>query len=238
MESQNEAILFALNRVDLTWTTLGKPLEGFRFFPYLAQPAAIATGAFFSGLIRSVKVKRPYIPILNVATIALIGGLLIWGIVVPYKLDVKLQTSGLTVKEYDAALWYKSISAEDSRIAADYYRAQMFSGVSGGKALDGGMFPLRNVDLPYISVPATVQDDLYVLYNTKDPKEASDLAKRYGVTHVFYSKNMESYGNLLSSYRPASQYGVPISLEKFEDTQFFRRVYEDDLGGVIIFEVL
>jgi hypothetical protein len=201
IESQNEAILFALNRVDLTWTTLAKPLEGFRFFPYLAQPASLAIGGLFFSL-------------------------------------VKFQTSGLLTSEYEAALWYRANVKSDSRIAADYYRAQMLSGVTGGKALDGGMFPLRNVDLPYISVPAVVQDDIYVLYNTSDPGKAHELARKYGVTHIFYSRNMETYGNLLSNHRPASEYGVPIDLGKFLDPLFFKVIYQNDGGSVKIFEVV
>ncbi|MFQ5800105.1 MAG: glycosyltransferase family 39 protein [Candidatus Hydrothermarchaeales archaeon] len=238
IESQNEAILFAVHRVDLTWTTLGKPLEGFRFFPYLAQPVAIAIGAFFSRLSDASFLKSIERTKLQALMVLLMGSAFLWGITGLYHIDVKFQTSGLIPQEYKAALWFRENSNNNSRIAADYYRAQMFTGVTGGKAIDGGMFPLRNVDLPYISVPATVQDDLYILYTTEEPKKAHDLAKRYGLTHIFYSKNMEDYGNLLSKYKPASDYGIPIYLEKFNVPKYFRPVYEDAENNIKIFEVV
>jgi len=238
IESQNEAILFAINRVDLTWTTLAKPLEGFRFFPYLAQPAAIAVGALFSwgagkSVFKDISKKQ-----VQALLLLLVMAPLFWGLFSHYQLDVKLRTSGLTTEEYRAAEWFSENTGADSRIAADYYRAQMLSGVSGGRSLDGGMFPLRNVDLPYISVPAVVQDDLYVLYNTSSPQTALEISDKYRLTHIFYSRNMESYGNLLSNYRPASQYGVPIDLEKFSKSEYFNLAYEDETGGVKIFEVV
>jgi hypothetical protein len=238
LESQNEAILFAINRVDLTWTTLAKPLEGFRFFPYLAQPASIAIGVFASRLTTVKVFKGLERPKVQGIFLLILATTFLWGLVSHYRVDVKFQTSGLTSQEYAGAVWFKENSTDNSRIAADYYRAQMLSGVTGGKALDGGMFPLRNVGLPYISVPAVVQDDLYILYNTSDPRETHEIAKRYSLTHIFYSKNMESYGNLLSKYRPASEYGVQIALEKFSEPEYFRLVYEDESGFVKIFEVV
>jgi hypothetical protein len=238
IESQNEAILFAINRVDLTWTTLAKPLEGFRFFPYLAQPASIAIGVLFSRFTKANIFKGFARPKVQGVLLLLLSAPLLWGLNSHYQVDVKLQTSGLTLQEYEAAEWFRDNSNDDSRIAADYYRAQMLSGVTGGKSLDGGMFPLRNVDNPYISVPAIVQDDLFILYNTSNPREAHEVAKKYGLTHVFYSKNMESYGNLLSKYRPASEYGVPIALEKFSQPDYFRLAYEDESGLVKVFEVV
>jgi len=236
LESQNEAILHVINRPDLAWTTLAKPLEGFRFFPYLAQPAALAVGGAFSRALKACGRLAGR----GLATLALLllATALLYNLLGPYNLIIRLQTSGLTPAEYRAALWYRENTGSRERIAADYYRAQMLSGVTGGRALDGGMFPLRNVDLPYISVPAKVQDDLYVLYTTPEARTAHEIAGRYGVTHVFYSLNMELYGNLLSSYRPASEYGVPVSLEKFYNTTYFKLVYEDEAGDVRIFQVL
>ncbi len=238
IESQNEAILFAINRVDLTWTTLAKPLEGFRFFPYLAQPVSIVIGALFYDI--GVKTSKRGISErhFQAVVLLLVTTTMMWGILYPYKLETKLQTSGLIPGEYEAAVWFRENAKTDSRIAADYYRAQMFSGVTGGKALDGGMFPLRNVGLPYISVPARVQDDLYILYTTQNPQKAAEIAKKYGVTHVFYSKNMEMYGNLLSNYRSAQNYGVPLNLTKFRDEKFFKTAYEDSLNDIGIFEII
>ncbi len=238
IESQNEAILFAINRVDLTWTTLGKPLEGFRFFPYLAQPVSIAVGAAFSDISKNVNLKALGKGIITPLILLLVFAAYTWGLTGPYDYRVKFQTSGLTPQEYEAAVWFRENSRPDSRIAADYYRAQMLSGVTGGKVLDGGMFPLRNVKLPYISVPAVVQDDLYILYNTSDSIVAKNIAAKYNLSHIFYSRNMESYGNLLSNHRPASQYGVPINHDKFRDSSVFRVVYSDVGNSVLIYEVL
>jgi hypothetical protein len=238
IESQNEAVLFAINRVDLTWTTLAKPLEGFRFFPYLAQPAAISIGAVFSKISKKPIFQNMDPTKLKGLLIFFVGVWFFWGITGPYMMDVKFQTSGLIVPEYEAALWFKENTGSDSRIVADYYRAQMFSGVTGGKALDGGMFPLRNLDLPYIGVPAVVQDDIYIIYNTTNPAKAHELAKKYGATHIFYSANMAKYGNLLSNYRPASQYGVPINLEKFSDPDYFKIAYSNERAEVAIFRVV
>jgi hypothetical protein len=238
IESQNEAILFAIKRVDLTWQTLAKPLEGFRFFPFLVQPVAIATGAFFSRLSTSGFFKGFERSKVQAVLVFLVGGSMFWGITTQYHVESKFQTSGLLVQEYEAALWYRENSDAHSMIAADYYRAQMLSGVAGGKVLDGGMFPLRNVDLPYISRPAVVQDDLYIIYNTTNSGEAHNLAKKYGLTHIFYSRNMASYGNLLSRFRPTSQYGVPVELSKFESSNYFRLAYENEGGSVKIFEIL
>src|SRR3990172_3946216 len=94
IESQNEAILFALNRVDLTWTTLAKPLEGFRFFPYLAQPLAIAVGAALSDLS-----KKPIFDVESSKNEAMavffVLAAFLWGITSPYNIETKFQTSGL-----------------------------------------------------------------------------------------------------------------------------------------------
>ncbi len=243
IETQNEVILYAIGKIDLSWNTLAKPLEGFRFYCFLAQPFSIAIGVFLNDIIK--KTERylaalspvpSLIPFLLV-TLLLVSGI-VWSIE-EYGLSTRFKTSGLTVEEYEAALWFRDNSKEDDRIAADYYRAQMFAGVCGGKALLGGMFPLRNVDYPYIKVPGTVQNDLFILYNTSDPVTARDIARRYGVTHIFYSDNMIRYGNLLSYYKPAKDYGVDIDTGKFLDEEFFDIVYKKSspYGDVVIVKV-
>ncbi len=156
-----------------------------------------------------------------------------------YGLPGKFQNSGITRGEYDAAVWFRHNSQPSDRIIADYYRAQMIGGVAGGKALLGGVFPLRNVDHPYIRAPGRVQNDLFILYNTSNPLIARNIAKRYNATHVFYSDNMRGYGNLLSYYKTASDYGVDVELEKFEDEGYFEVVHEGDTpyGVVRIYRV-
>jgi hypothetical protein len=241
IETQNESIIAILGKVDvnwyntLEWSTLGKPLEGFRFYCFLAQPLSIATGVLIAEFTYIADRYRRHLGF--VVVILLIFGLA-WSLQ-EYGYAVRFQTSGLTPQEYEAAQWYRDNSVPSDRIIADYYRAQMFGAVCGGKTLLGGMFPLRNVDYPYIKAPGQVQNDLYTLYKTASPAEASILAERYGATHIFYSDNMIRYGNLLSYHKPASQYGVDTDTEKFEDEEFFEFVYERDTpyGKVFIVRV-
>ncbi len=214
LETQNEVILNAFNATHLSWSTLAKPLEGFRFYPFLAQPLSLAIGVFLSS-------SRRKITLILAAALLLGMG---WNIY-DYGLTTRFQTSGLTEAEYEAALWFRNNSSPSDRIIADYYRSQMFAGVTGGKALLGGVFPLRNVNYLYIKAPGQVQNDLFILYDTSNAGVASNIAKRYNATHIFYSDNMMRYGNLLSYYKPASEYGVDIDIEKFNG-QFFETVYE------------
>ncbi len=233
MESQNEAILAALGRGDLVWSTLAKPLEGFRFYPFLAQPLSLAIGVLLVDAGEKLKTRTTVFPV--IALLLLLGLL---ANVTLYGLDDKFQASGIINEEYEAAKWYREHSSPTDRIIADYYRAQMFAGVAGGKALLGGMFPLRNVDYPYIKAPGVVQNDLYRLYKTKDARLAAGIAGKYNATHIFYSGNMISYGNLLS-YKNAREFGVDIDGMKFYDQGYFEIVYEkkSPYGGVVIARV-
>lgn len=221
IESNNEIILSALGLGGLAWETLAKPLEGFRFFPFLAQPFSLATAVASVGPIKERGIQDRRLLCFVVALLMLGQGTNLYY----YDLPLRFQLSGLIIEEYEAALWFRNNTGPMARIAADYYRAQMFAGVCGGKALLGGMFPLRNVDYPYIRAPGRVQDDLYILYSTSNPVVAYDIAKRYNLTHIFYSTNMELYGNLLSSYKPAYEFGVDVNKEKFKDERFFEIVY-------------
>ncbi|NOZ82387.1 MAG: hypothetical protein GXN98_00995 [Euryarchaeota archaeon] len=224
LESQNEVILNLLGMPHLAWETLAKPLEGFRFYPFLAQPAAVAAGVMLAKLWSRRRV------------LCLLALLLLAAELCTYGIGEKLTLSGMTLEEYRAALWFREHTQEDSRIIADYYRAQMFAGVAGGRALLGGMFPLRGVSYPYISVPARVQDDLYVLYSTPSAETAWCIARRYNATHIYYSVWMRAAGNLLSSYKPATSFGVEVYLPKFYNTTYFSLAYS--APGVQIFYVL
>ncbi|MFQ5975251.1 MAG: ArnT family glycosyltransferase [Candidatus Hydrothermarchaeales archaeon] len=241
IETQNEVILFKLNKVAYTWQTLAKPLEGFRFYCFLAQPAALAIGVLTIGLIgfsSRIYNKEGGEKIFSLFWIGLVVTAFAVGMSL-YNLDVKFQTSGLTIDEYNAALWFRKNAGPDDRIIADYYRSQMLGGVSAGKALLGGMFPLRNVDYPYIKAPGSVQNDLYTLYNTSSAPLAHQIARQYNVTHIFYSDNMKNYGNLLSYYKSAAIYGVDTDREKFDDKMYFEVVYKkpSSYGEVAIIEV-
>ncbi|MBI4344827.1 MAG: glycosyltransferase family 39 protein [Euryarchaeota archaeon] len=240
LETQNEVILTAANAIHLSWSTLAKPLEGFRFYPFLAQPFALAIGVTVADVAERTRVRHSNTE--SRAVLLLWSAFLALGLtygVYQYGLPGRLQNSGLIVDEYEAALWFRANSQPTDRIIADYYRAQMFAGVNGGKALLGGMFPLRNVDYPYIKAPGQVQNDLYILYNTSDPELAREMAKRYGATHIFYSDNMIRYGNLLSYYKKASEYGVDIDRAKFQDGRYFEITYrrETPYGEVVIIRV-
>lgn len=221
LETQNEVILSALNKIELSWSTLAKPLEGYRFYCFLAQPLAIAIGVALSDFLeRTSKKIAPALIVLF--ALGLIAGMHY------YDMPARFQNSGLVIDEYEAAKWFRDNSKPGDRIIADYYRAQMFGGVSGGRVLQGGEFPLRNVDYPYIKAPGEVLNHLFILYNTTDAKIAYEIARRYNATHIFYSDNMIRYGNLLSYYKPASEYGVDTDKKKFLNEEFFEVVYMKD----------
>jgi len=146
IETQNEHILFAAGRVDLTWHTLFKPLEGFRFYCFLAQPAALAIGAglddFWRRLSGVLSFQEHRVDEMGflLLTALLVAGLA-WGIG-NYNLATKFQTSGLVIEEYEAAAWFRGHSAPGDRIVADYYRGQMLGGGGArGKGASGGHVP-------------------------------------------------------------------------------------------------
>ena len=152
-----------------------------------------------------------------------------------YPIMAAITNAGMTREEYDAAVWFRQHSSPHDRIIGDYYRAQMVAGVCGGKALLGGLFPLRNIDYPYVSkhdsVYPVVQDDIYRIYTTKSLEEATSLMQKYGATHVFYSSNLEGFGYLGSNLK--GDFGIPVSLDKFFEG--FEVVYQTE--NVIIFKL-
>jgi len=222
LETQNETILRLAGRVDLSWETLAKPLEGFRFYCFLAQPVSIAGGVFLGFMGKRISRNLIFSGLIIVLLVNL------WA----YNIEGDLTNAGITRKEYDAAVWYRENTQDNALLVADYYRAQMFSGVCGGKALIGGLFPLRNVDYPYIKAPGQVQNDLYILYTTEDFYLALDIIEQYKITHIFYSANLEGTG-YFGSYKQKG-FGLPVYMNKFY-TNWFTVVYED--GDIIIFEV-
>jgi hypothetical protein len=223
LETQNETILQIIGRSDLAWTTLAKPLEGFRFYCFLAQPLAIAGGIFLYHM--EPRIDR------RILFSGLIGVLLLNLCV--YNINFDLTNAGIIRKEYDAAVWYRDNSDKNALIVADYYRAQMISGVCGGKALIGGLFPLRNVDYPYIKAPGMVQHDLYTLYTTEDIAEAMMIIHRYEITYIFYSGNLERTGYFGTSLQEG--YGLDVYLDKFYSNRF-ETVYKNN--NIIIFKVI
>lgn len=223
LETQNETILYAVGRIDLTWETLAKPLEGFRFYCFLAQPVSIAGGVFVWVLAKKFS-KKIVFPVLIVLLLANL---------VANNIEVDLVNTGMKKREYDAAVWYRENTDDTALIVADYYRSQMIAGVCGGKALIGGLFPLRNVDYPYIKAPGQVQKDLYVLYTTADLEGALIIIEKYKITHIFYSENLERTGYFGASLQDG--FGLPVYLDKFY-TERFTVVYQD--ADIVIFAVL
>lgn len=222
LETQNETILHMVGRVDLSWETLAKPLEGFRFYCFLAQPVSIAGGVFLLFLAKRISRKLVFSSLICLLAVNL----------VVCNIGVDLTNAGITRREYDAAVWYKENTGDDSLIVADYYRAQMVAGVCGGKALIGGLFPLRNVDYLYIKAPGQVHIDMYALYISQDLKEALTIIERYKITHVFYSGTLERGGYFGTSLQKG--HGLPVSIDKFY-TEGFTIVYQD--ADIVIFEV-
>jgi Dolichyl-phosphate-mannose-protein mannosyltransferase len=229
LEVQNETILKLVNRMDLSWSTLFKPLEGFRFNSFLAQPVSLISAMMISVLIPAAKDKIT-VKKIKFLCIAVLFLTLALDIHYSYEYYGKIQNAGITKKEYAAAVWFRNNSHTADRIIADYYRVQMFAGVCGGKALLGALFPLRNVAFPYIKAPGEVQNDIYMIYFTKEAAEAARLMERYGCTHVFYSDGIAAGGGFGSKYR--NGWGVDMDKKKFEDKQYFQEVYRD--GDVAI----
>lgn len=220
LETQNETILQLMGRTDLTWETLAKPLEGFRFYCFLAQPVSIAGGAVVYYLTKKINKKVIYTGIIVLLAVNL------W----MYDIGFDLTNTGMSRREYEAAIWYRENTGK-ALIVADYYRAQMIAGVCGGKALIGGLFPLRNVDYPYIQAPGQVQNDLYTLYTTDDMRKSLQIINRYGITHIFYSRNLERTGYFGTSLQDG--FGLPVNMDKFLDE--FTVVYQDE--DILIFQV-
>ncbi|MEI8175426.1 MAG: glycosyltransferase family 39 protein [Candidatus Omnitrophota bacterium] len=233
IETQNEFLLRLIHRADLLWSPLGKPLEGFRFQPFLAQPFALCVGMVVAGVVSAICARRGWMrrPVAIVVA-ALLGALLLWDIQGISRLSTRLQTAGITINEYKAARWFREHAGPDDRIVADYYRSQMLAGVCGGKALLGLPFPLRNVAAKHVSVKDVQQtrDDVYMIYQTEFAEYAALLMKRYHITHVFISEELAKTGNFGSLYHDT--FGARIDRAKFLDGNYFEVVYNKD--GILI----
>ena len=219
----SENILAIVREYGLMWETTVRPLEGYRFYIFLAQPFAIMGSLM---LVEIRKHKNAY-TLGFIIFISAMGYFSLEGGGMPdYDMDFKITNSGVMIEDYNAALWYRESTDADARIVADYYTGQMFSGVCAGKSLIGGLFPLRNIDFnEYIKAPAQVQDDIHDFYSTEDVAYTIELAERYGLTHVYISDNMASRG-WLGSYKDSS-FGVPVNWDKFFTSDEFTLVYQD-----------
>ena len=188
IESHNEGILSLLKRRDLSWETLVKPLEGFRFYCFLAQPLALCAGIVLDqgiGWVRRWPGKTARI--MSAAIGFLLIGTLGWDLFFGYRLFSRFQNPVVDLDTYRAAVWFREQSAPTDRVVTEYFTAQVFIGVAGGKALEGSMFPLRNVALPHISQGWQVQRDIYAMYTSDDPETVKSLMRRYGCNTIVYS---------------------------------------------------
>jgi hypothetical protein len=219
----SENILSIVREYGLMWETTVRPLEGYRFYIFLAQPFALL-GAL---LITEVRKHRTAYTTGFVIFIAFMGYFSLYGQSMPdYDMDFKITNSGVFIEDYNAAVWFKANTTQEDRIVADYYTGQMFSGVCAGRSLIGGLFPLRNIDFnEYIKAPAQVQDDIYEFYKSADLDLTLEIAERYGITHVYISDNMLNRG-WLGAYQ-YSGFGVPIDWGKFFTSGAFDVIYED-----------
>ncbi len=226
----SENILAILNRHDLMWSTMVRPLEGYRFYIFLAMPFSLVSALFLDKIRKDLDRE-----VLEVVIIT--GMILISLIGLPsYNIEWKLTNAGVNEREYRAAEWFRNNTGPDARIVADYYTAQMFAGVCGGNALLGGLFPLRNIDFnEYIEAPAQVQDDIYDLYAVDDMEQTLQIAERYGITHIFISRNMESSG-WFGAYKSNNEFGVSVNHEKFRNEEYFEPVYRDN--DIEIYKIL
>ncbi|MBN1786121.1 MAG: glycosyltransferase family 39 protein [Candidatus Methanofastidiosa archaeon] len=219
----SENILSIIREYGLMWETTVRPLEGYRFYIFLAQPFSIMAAI----MIEEVrKHKKAYLYGFMLFIVGM-GYISMEGFSMPdYDMDFKITNSGVFIEDYNAAIWFRDNSTYDDRMVADYYTGQMFSGVCSGRSLIGGLFPLRNIDFnEYIKAPAKVQDDIYDFYKTSDLDLTLTIAERYGITHVFISDNMVGRG-WLGSYKDSS-FGVPVNWNKFFGSDMFKIVYQD-----------
>lgn len=239
IESHNEGLLVLFKRLDLTWNNLFKPLEGFRFYVFLTQPLAICTALLADRMAESfLRNGRFFKRAIAAALAMLLCGILIYDMFFIYKLSWRFQIAGIGTRDIKAATWFRENTPPTSRILSDYYNAQMISGICGGKALLGALFPLKGVNIPYINEKTKVQADIYSVYLNYDAQNIRDIFHRYGVTHIYVSDGNIGYIETFAS----GMYQQPMKVDKarlhqvFSDPTLFKLVYQD--GDIEIFELV
>lgn len=189
IESHNEGILKLINRSEWVWVNIMKPLEGFRFYCFLAPPLALCMALCFDQFFQSKFIKRlKFQKTLLWGAAGAIGLIMLWDMFANYNLFGRFNNPSMQIEEIRAAHWFKANSKPTDRILGEYFTNQMFCGIGGGRALEGSMFPLKKVAIPYITEGWKVQQDIYSVYTTDDPLWIKAVLKRYGCTHVFYSQ--------------------------------------------------
>lgn len=225
IETQSENMLKIIHRLDLTWYTILKPLEGYRFYSFLAQPLALIIGWVIA---KYLLVRVKHVSRISSIIVLILSLILTIDLYYGYGIVSRFQNAGITTAEYKAAVWFHKNTSPEDRIIVDYYRSQVFAGVCAGKTLLGGLFPLKNTKLPFINVPAVVQDDICTIYTTANPETANKLMRKYGSNCIFTSPTLVSAGYLGSS--KCAGFGIQAQLKKFENRKYFREIYNDNQG--------
>lgn len=211
IESHMEGMLLLFQKNELMWNNLVRPIEGFRFYSFLTQPLALCAALALEQILKSRfvhkqswKANRFFLGF-GVIMVALLTADLYGG----FKLNHRYEEHMVSLEEIRAAYWFREHTTAKDRVLADYYTAQMVSGVCAGRALLGSMFPLKGAGIPYISDSWQVLDDIYEMYNTEDPAKVREIMNRYKITHVFYSDGVlrriefvvNGYGDLDGFYQ-------------------------------------
>ena len=189
IESHMEGMLLLFQKNALMWNNLVRPIEGFRFYSFLAQPLALCFALMFEQMLKSkfVKIQATQLNRLccgvMVILVLLLGADLYFG----YKINDRFRSHMITLDDVEAAQWIRHNTGEETRVLADYYTAQMVGGICAGRALQGSMFPLKGANIPYISDSWQVLNDIYKVYKSEDPLAVKAVLQRYHVTHVYYS---------------------------------------------------
>ncbi len=191
LESHMEGILFMFRRDDLIMNNMVRPIEGFRFYSFLAQPLALCVALWMERILNlnwlSIRQNARSIVAGFVIVLTLVMS---WDLIYKFNLPHRYREHMVSLEDIDAARWYRKNAGPDDRIIADYYTAQMFSGICAGRVLLGSMFPLKEAGLPYITDSWQVLEDIHAFYKTEDIDKVREILNRYGITHVFYSREL------------------------------------------------
>lgn len=191
LESHMEGILFMFRRDDLIMNNMVRPIEGFRFYSFLAQPLALCVALLMEKILSlNWAMIRNHSQRLVTGFVILVTLVMSWDLIYKFNLPLRYQEHMVSLEDIEAARWYRQTATGDDRIIADYYTAQMFSGICAGRVLLGSMFPLKGAGLPYITDSWQVLEDIHTLYKTEDVQKVQEILNRYGITYVFYSKEL------------------------------------------------
>jgi asparagine N-glycosylation enzyme membrane subunit Stt3 len=233
IESHNEAILKLIGHYEWTWYTIAKPLESFRFYCFLAPPLAVCFGLACDIFLRySFWQRINFRKFIIIFLIFILSLALLLDMFVDYRFFARFTTrTGVKIEEIQAAVWFRNHSKPTDRILTEYYIAQMFGGICGGKSLMGSKFPLKNVNIPYITEGWLVQQNIYSVYTTNDPGWIGVVLKKYGCTHVFLSKNVLIHIEYITQSDSVLEDVNSLVKKDFSDTlinpKYFKTVYEN-----------